>query len=411
MANCGEFLERSAKIEQDVSLSKIERGEALIVGAGPSGMAVAACLWKLGVRSTVLERESCVASLWQQRTYDRLKLHIDKKFCELPFMSFPSQFPTFVSRSQFVEYLEEYAKRFSIQPLFCQTVESANFCEETGKWRVVAYCSMERRTKIYSGRFLVVATGENSEKFVPDLPGIERFEGIVVHSSEYKSGEEFNGKKVLVVGCGNSGMEIALDLLDKDASPSIVVRSPLHVLPREIFGLSTFFVFTFLLKIFPLRIVDRLLLLYSRLTLGDTTACGIARPKQGPLELKRKIGKTPVLDVGTMAKIRSGDIKTFPKIKRVMALQVEFEDHRVESFNAIIFATGYRSGILRWLKIEGDFFGDDGFPRKAFPNNWKEKNGLYTVVCAYDLIAWFYDMKCESENSILRLLGPPNIRE
>ncbi|KAH9311081.1 hypothetical protein KI387_026116, partial [Taxus chinensis] len=368
-----------AKMEQDKSSCAFETDGAIIVGAGPSGMAVAACLKKVGVCSIVLERESCVASLWKRRTYDRLKLHISKNFCELPFMEFPSEFPTFVGRDQFVEYLEEYAKRFSIQPRFCQSVESATFSRETGKWRVITMCSLEKLEKIYSGRFLVVATGENNEKFVPDLPGIETFEGSVIHSSEYKSGEGFKDKKVLVVGCGNSGMEIALDLLHKDARPSIVVRSPLHILPQKILGLSTFSVLTCLMNYFSLRTVDRLLLLYSRLSLGDTSAFGIARPVQGPLELKRKIGKTPVLDVGTMAKIRTGDIKISPNIKRVMALNVEFEDNRVERFDAIILATGYRSGVMRWLKEEGDFFSDNGFPREAFPNNWKGKNGLYAV--------------------------------
>jgi indole-3-pyruvate monooxygenase len=82
-----------------------------------------------------------------------------------------------------------------------------------------------------------------------------------------------------------------------------------HVLPREVFGKSTFSVAMRLMKSLPVWLVDCFLVSYSRLVLGDTSACGIQRPKVGPLELKAKMGKTPVLDVGTLAKIRSGHIK------------------------------------------------------------------------------------------------------
>ena len=83
----------------------------------------------------------------------------------------------------------------------------------------------------------------------------------------------------------------------------------MHILPREVFGKSTFSVGIQLLKSFPVWVVDRFLVSYSRIVLGDTSAYGIQRPKIGPLELKCKMGKTPVLDVGTLAKIKSGDIK------------------------------------------------------------------------------------------------------
>lgn len=196
----------------------------VIVGAGPSGLAVAACLKERGVPSVVLERDNCIASLWQLKTYDRLRLHLPKQFCELPLMPFPSSFPRYPTKQQFVDYLEAYTRRFDIRPAFDQTVESAEYDGAVGFWRVRTKGKRGGSGAEYVCRWLVVATGENAEPVVPAVDWMEEFAGQVVHTSVYKSGEAFGGKKVLVVGCGNSGMEVCLDLCNYNARPSLVVR-------------------------------------------------------------------------------------------------------------------------------------------------------------------------------------------
>ncbi|KAJ6758488.1 INDOLE-3-PYRUVATE MONOOXYGENASE YUCCA6 [Salix koriyanagi] len=344
----------------------------VIVGAGPSGLAVAACLRQKGVLSMVLERFSCIASLWQSKAYDRLRLHLPKQFCELPLMGFPGEFPTYPTKQQFIHYLESYAQKFEIGPRFNETVTHAEYDKATGFWRVKTVGKKTEET-VYRCRWLVVATGENAEAVVPEIDGMGEFGGDIKHTSSYKSGEEFKGKKVLVVGCGNSGMEVCLDLCDHSAKPSLVVRHTLHVLPREMLGKSTFGLSMWLLKWLPLRLVDRFLLAVSRLTLGDTARLGLDRPELGPLELKNLSGKTPVLDVGTLAKIKSGDIKICPGIKKLKRHTVEFIEGKTENFDAIILATGYKSN-------ERDMFSEiDGFPTKPFPNGWKGECGLYAV--------------------------------
>ncbi|XP_062098351.1 indole-3-pyruvate monooxygenase YUCCA6 isoform X2 [Humulus lupulus] len=336
----------------------------VIVGAGPSGLAVAACLKEKGVPSVVLERSNCIASLWQLKTYDRLSLHLPKQFCELPFMSFPSDFPTYPSKRQFVQYLEDYTRRFDIRPRFNQTVSTAEYDPTLGFWRVRTrqYCcnnsnpssdSEGSTTTEYVCRWVIAATGENAEALVPEIKGIGEFGGPIRHTSLYKSGHEFRGKRVLVVGCGNSGMEVCLDLCNYNASPALVVRDKVHILPREMLGKSTFGLSMWLLKWLPIRLVDRFLLIVSRLILGDTSHFGLDRPPLGPLELKNLSGKTPVLDVGTLAKIKSGDIQVFPGIKRLKRHRVEFVNETTEKFDAIILATGYRSNVPSWLK-EGE---------------------------------------------------------
>ncbi|XP_059309804.1 indole-3-pyruvate monooxygenase YUCCA6-like [Lycium ferocissimum] len=261
-----------------------------------------------------------------------------------------------------------------LKPVFNQTVVCANYDQNLGFWRV------RTKTTEYVSRWLIVATGENAEAVVPVFEGMEDFGGSIMHASLYKSGEIFRGKKLLVVGCGNSGMEVCLDLCNHDASPSLVVRDTVHVLPREMLGKSTFRLSMWLLKWLPVRLVDRFLLFTSWLLLGDTARLGLDRPKIGPLELKNLSGKTPVLDVGTLAKIKSGDIKICTGIRRLLKHHmVEFVNGQTEEFDAIIMATGYKSNVPSWLKEREMFSEKDCLQRRPFPNGWKGECGLYAA--------------------------------
>ncbi|KMT05802.1 hypothetical protein BVRB_7g166410 [Beta vulgaris subsp. vulgaris] len=347
----------------------------VIVGAGPSGLAVGACLREQGVPFVVLERADCIASLWQKRTYDRLKLHLPKQFCQLPKMPFPESFPEYPTKKQFINYLESYAKHFEINPHFNECVQSAKYDPTFGLWRVKTSGQAEVE---YVCRWLVVATGENAECVMPDIDGLAHFGGKVIHSSEYKSGEEYVGKKVLVVGCGNSGMEVSLDLSNHNAEPIMVCRSSVHILPREIMGRSTFELAMILMKWLPLWLVDKIMLFFAWFMLGDMRKYGLKRPKAGPLELKNKEGKTPVLDIGALSRIRSGDIKVVSGIKCLNFNGVELIDGEKMEVDSVILATGYRSNVPSWLQ-EGEFFNKNGFPKTPFPSGWKGKSGLYAV--------------------------------
>ncbi|XP_044487417.1 probable indole-3-pyruvate monooxygenase YUCCA3 [Mangifera indica] len=350
----------------------------VIVGAGPSGLAVAAGLKQQGVPFTIVERASCIASLWQNRTYDRLKLHLPKQFCQLPHFPFPGNFPEYPTKYQFTNYLESYAKHFDINPHFNETVQSAKYDETFELWRVKTVSSSGSGSTEYICRWLVVATGENAEKVVPDFEGLQDFDGHVLHSSDYKSGENFRGKRVLIVGCGNSGMEVSLDLCNHNAKPSMVVRSSVHVLPREVVGKSTFQLAVLMMKWLPLWLADKILLIVARLVLGNVEKYGLKRPAIGPIELKNNQGKTPVLDIGALQKIKSGDIKVVPGIKRFSQGKVELVNGQNLEIDSVILATGYRSNVPSWLK-ENEFFSEDGIPKNPFPNGWKGKDGLYAV--------------------------------
>ncbi|KAL8059541.1 hypothetical protein ABFX02_03G094300 [Erythranthe guttata] len=345
----------------------------LIVGAGPAGLATSACLNLKNIPNIVLEREDCCASLWKKRAYDRLKLHLAKQFCELPNMPFPSNAPTYIPKKDFIQYLDDYVSYFNVSPFYERTVESASFDHTRRNWVVMAKNEVLDTMEKYVAKFLVVATGENSEGYIPqNIPGLDSFNGEVMHSSKYENGKKFEKKKVLVVGSGNSGMEIAFDLSNWGARTSVVVRSPVHILSEELVKLGMV-----LLKHLNVDLVDTIVLLLSKLKFGNLSQYGIQTPNKGPFYLKRATGRSPVIDVGTIAKIRAREIDVLSSIKNVHGHNISFTNGETESYDAIVFATGYKSTVGKWLKDDGGLFGENGMPKKRNPNHWKGENGLY----------------------------------
>lgn len=354
----------------------------IIIGAGPSGLAVAACLRRCKIPSLILERADCIASLWKHSTYDRIHLHLPKEYCELPFIPFPEDYPTYLPGAQFIEYLENYASEFNIKPRFNEKVTSAKFDEGCQLWRVLTKgTSKENKEEVreYVGHWLVIASGENAEAVKPNINNMHKFKGSICHSRNYKNGKEYEGKKVLVVGCGNAGMEIALDLLKSNANPSIVVRNKVHVLPREIFGHSVFAIIQALVKVFPVWLADCILLFCAWCKWRNTAKCGLPRPKEGPVAYKIQKRRTPVLDIGTLCLIKSGNIKVHPAINTFTPQGVHFCNGHYEEYDAIILATGYRSNVMDWLIGEDDQFLPNGFPKASCVDGWKGTKGLYVV--------------------------------
>ncbi|CAK8564800.1 unnamed protein product [Lathyrus sativus] len=345
----------------------------VIVGGGPSGLAISALLTQNAISHVILEKEDCNVSLWRKNTYDRLNLHLASEFCSLPLMSHPSSSPTYLTKDQFLQYIDKYVDHFGIKPRYYRVVESAKYDGVTNKWIIEAKNTFQGTLEVYGAKFLVIASGENSEGFIPNVPGLEKFEGEVVHSKYYKSGSKYKSKDVLVVGCGNSGMEIAYDLHNWGANTSIVIRNPLHVVTRDMIRIGMW-----LVQYFPVYIVDTIITLQAKLKYGDLSKYGIYRPKDGPLYIKNVTGKSAVIDVGTIEKIKEGSIKVLPSgIKKIEMKNVIFENNVEKEFDAIVFATGYKSVANGWLKDYQYGLNEKGFPKNPFPKHWKGDYGLY----------------------------------
>ncbi|PDT44717.1 flavin-containing monooxygenase [Sinorhizobium fredii] len=333
----------------------------LIVGAGPAGLAVGACLRRAGLDFVIIEKAHEIAPAWRHH-YRRLHLHTVKALSSLPHVPFPKDYPRYVPREKMVAYLDAYAERFELRPRFCETVTSVRRNE--GGYLV------ETGTDTFSARQVVIASGSNAEPVVPSLPEMEAFNGRRLHSADYTDAAPFAGQSVLVVGMGNTGAEIALDLAECGARPTLSVRKGVHIVPRQLFGLPIQMI-AIATRPLPKAVNDRLFPIILDLALGNLEKYGIVRPKQSILD-QVDAGRIPIIDIGTVKAIKSGGIKVAPDIKRFTERGAIFVCGRQAEFDSVLLATGYRPGFEKFLPTEL-WPGKGGVTRRA------SELGLYLV--------------------------------
>jgi cation diffusion facilitator CzcD-associated flavoprotein CzcO len=343
----------------------VASAEAIVIGAGPAGLACAAMMRQAGLAPTVLERASAVGAAWR-RHYDRLHLHTDRGHSGLPGFSMPREYPKFPSRAQVVAYLEAYARHFAITPRL-DTAARRIAPDERG-WRV------ETSGEAFTAPAVVVATGTAGWPVRPSWPGADGFPGPLIHSSEYRNPAPYGGKRVLVVGFGNSGGEIALDLAETGVKVTLSVRSPVQIVPRELLGLPIL-TWAIMLQPLPPRLADVLNAPLVRLAVGSVEKLGLRRSAKGPLTMVNEDGRVPLLDIGTVAAIRAGTIEVRPGIERFDGGTVAFADGTSAPFDAVILATGYRPDLRTLLPEVDGVLDAAGQPRVS--GGPTGKPGLY----------------------------------
>jgi cation diffusion facilitator CzcD-associated flavoprotein CzcO len=326
--------------------------DAIIVGAGPAGLACAMTMRGAGLDVTVLEKADNVGSVWR-RHYDRLHLHTDRKHSGLPGMGMPRSYPLYPSREQLIEYLESYAERFDIRPVFNSTVSCIR--RDGSQWRA------ETARGSINAPVMVIATGIADAPYRPSWPGSEIYQGLVVHSSEYRNPAPYAGKRVLVVGFGNSGGEIALDLAAAGVDVALAVRGPVQILPRDLLGFPIL-AWAILYRRLPARLVDVINAPILRLAVGRIEKLGLRRAAKGPRQMVEEDGRVPLIDIGTLDKIRDGSIKVCGGINRLSPDGVVFADGESRKFDAIILATGFRPDLRRLIPDLEGVFDRHGMP-------------------------------------------------
>jgi cation diffusion facilitator CzcD-associated flavoprotein CzcO len=326
--------------------------DAIIIGAGPAGLACAASMGTLGLSATVLEKENTVGSAWR-RHYDRLQLHTDRDHSGLPGMAMPRTYPTYPSRNQVVEYLESYSAHFRIQPVFNTTV--LRLARIGSQWRV------ETNTASVSASVVVIATGWVDFPYRPSWPGTDTFQGDLIHSSEYRSASPYLGKRLLVVGFGNSGGEIALDLANADVDTTLAVRGSVQILPRDLLGIPIL-TWAIAQQRLPTALVDFINAPVIRLAIGPIERLGLKRATKGPRRMIEEDGRVPLLDVGTLARIRDGSIKIRGGIDHFTPNGVVFSDDAAQKFDAVILATGFRPDLRKLLPNVNGVLSQEGKP-------------------------------------------------
>jgi cation diffusion facilitator CzcD-associated flavoprotein CzcO len=242
----------------------------VVVGAGPAGVAVAVCLRDRGLRPVLIDRANQVASSWRGR-YDRLKLNTGKQFSHLPRRPYPKGTPTFPTRLQVADYFDRYARQHGIELRLGTQLERID--SWSGGWRLVT-----SRGDI-DAQQVVVATGYEHTPSVPDWPGADGFSGDLLHSSAYCNSVPYGGRRVLVVGSGASGMEIAHDLVNGGAAKVwLAVRTPPNILLRNGPGGLPPDVIACPLMHAPVRVADGIARLVRLQTIGDLTEFGLPFP-------------------------------------------------------------------------------------------------------------------------------------
>lgn len=341
------------------------RHDTLIVGAGPAGLAIAGRMRKKGLPFHLLEAKDSVGFSWQNH-YERVHLHTLKQYSHLPHLPFPAGTPRYVPRQQVAQYLADYAAHFDIQPAFNQAVASA--VQTEAGWHITT-----AKGDLFDCTNLVMCTGVNRKPVMPEWEGMASFPGTLIHSKTYRNATPYLNQRVLVVGMGNTGAEIALDLCEQGVDVTLSVRGSVNIVLRDTLGNPIQRTSMMLAKL-PTKVGDPIGRFLAKLTVGDLSKYGLHRPDMAPAKQLRTLGKTPVIDVGTVKQIKKGKIKVMPGITASEGNDLTFSDGRTAAFDAIVLATGYTASVTEVVKGIEPMLNEHGNPNDLWSNSFP---GLY----------------------------------
>jgi len=361
----------------------------LVIGAGPAGLAVAAALRARGVEATVLERADDVAASWRGH-YDRLHLHTTRRWSSLPGTVIPRRYGRWVARDDVVAYLEAYASDLDVRT----GVEVGRADADGTDW-VLTTSAGELRA-----RNVVVATGYNHTPVPPAWPGIETFTGEVLHASRYRNPAPFVGRDVLVVGVGNTGAELAVDLAEGGASRvRLAVRTPPHIVRRSNLGWPAQGT-GILVRHLPVPLVDKIAAAVARVEVPDLSSYGLPRPTTG-LYSRVQQGSVPVQDVGLIAAVQSGAVTPVAAVVGVDGPDVLLADGSRVSPDVLLAATGYRRGLEPLVGHLG-VLDAHGVPLSHGPR--AARPGLYFTGYTNPISGMFRELRIDAER-IARAVG------
>ncbi len=339
----------------------------IVIGAGLSGLACARILANRGIPVKVLEARHRVGEPWRSR-HPALRLNIHRHFARLPGQEAPRGDGPFLRRDTVVEHLERYADGLGAK--ICHGTEVTGLTRQGRTWRV------ETNSGILDAAHVVFATGRDRVPHVPDWPGRADFTGAFLHAADLGDVSRFNGKRVLVIGAGNSGSDV-LNHLSRHAPAEVLVsvRHGPAVVPTRIFG----FPLHRLARVFaamPVRLLDPAFRLTQRLFLGDLARFGLkSHPDGGGTRMVRD-GIAFAIDDGFVSELKNGRLEVVPEVVRFDRGRVILAGGGQCSPDVVIAATGYRSGLetllgpLGVLGADGQPIHPMGEPDPAHPGLW-----------------------------------------
>jgi putative flavoprotein involved in K+ transport len=325
----------------------------VVIGSGPAGLAAAGELTRRGVRAVVIERGDAIGARWRSR-YDGLRLNTYRGLSHLPGRRLPRAAGRYASRDAFVDHLEAYARDREIGVRLAVEAQRVDRAADGG-WRVATTRGP------WSARHVIVATGWDAEPTWPAWAKNSTFDGAALHISQLSDLSRFRDQRVLVVGAGTSGIDIAGLLIRAGAIVTVSMRTAPSIFPRDWLGVP----------LGPLALVgergpsllaDVLGRLIQRQVFGDLSPYGMPRAPVGYMSRFRRIGIGPAVDDGFVDALKTRRTSIVTEVARLEHdAAVLVTDERVVA-DAVIFATGYRRGLERLVGHLG-VLDERGVPR------------------------------------------------
>jgi cation diffusion facilitator CzcD-associated flavoprotein CzcO len=329
-----------------------------VVGAGPCGLTTVKNLLAEGIDFVCYEEASAVGGNWiyddspdRRSVYKATRLISSKRLSEFEDFPMPEDYPDFPSHRQMLDYFNAYAARFNLLPkiVLGTRVESATRLAD-GKWSVETSGPAGKRVESFD--HLIVCSGHHREPLMPAYPGT--FTGRTLHSREYKRPEPFADERLLVVGGGNSACDIAVDVSRVAASVSLSMREGYYILPKIVFGRPIDQLYArarnHWLRYAPRFVFEAAVRAVVSLEVGPWRKYGLQTPKGSPTSMH------PTLNTAILAALRDGAVGARPGIARFDGKAVHFNDGSSDTFDTIIWGTGYRIG---YPFLEQEIMGSD----------------------------------------------------
>ena len=327
-----------------------------IVGAGPGGLAATRAFLAHGLDVDVFERHHDVGGIWDQRNpgspmYDSAHFISSRSMSGFHGYPMPKSLPDYPSHRQVLTYLRDFAREYDLY----RAIELGTGVERAERedegWAVTLSSGETRRY-----RTLLCANGTTWHPNMPELPGRDDFAGELLHSHDHRSAAAFAGRRVLVVGAGNSGVDIACDAASAADHAAISVRRGYHIVPKYIFGTPAD-EFADKGPHLPMPIAQRLLTLVLRAQVGDPSRHGWPKPDH------RLFESHPILNDQILHHLRHGDLAVRPDVTGFDGGDVLFKDGTRERFDTVVMATGYGwpipyvdRSLLRWRGGRADLY-------------------------------------------------------
>jgi cation diffusion facilitator CzcD-associated flavoprotein CzcO len=313
-----------------------ERHQAIVVGAGPAGLASAAALRGRGLETVVFEGSDALGARWRSR-YEELRLNSWRAMSNLQGHRMPRSVGRYPGRDDFVAYLEAYAAhhRLDIRP--GTRVLRVERSEDL--WR------LDTATGPALARFVVIATGWDAVPVLPDWPGWVAFVPELIHSSDFRGAAAYRDREVLVVGAGNSGIDIAGHLIAAGAHVTVSMRTPPNLAKGDFLGLPGQPFLVFGSDRLPKRLADWIFALVQRRVFGDLSRFGVPPTGRGPYANFDRGFRSPAIDTGFVAALKEGRTRVVGEIERLEGPEVVLVDGGRLRPDAVICATGYRRGL------------------------------------------------------------------